>query len=63
MYRRAGYRKVADQPQWQRILEGRSKPLALMLRVLPWEQRQRAQRAREAAQQAGREERVVQQAP
>lgn len=49
MYRRAGYRRVADQPGWQRILEGRARPLALMMRVLPWEQRQRAQRAAQAA--------------
>ncbi|KAL4418803.1 hypothetical protein ABPG77_010212 [Micractinium sp. CCAP 211/92] len=45
VYRRAGYRRVSDQPGWQRILEGRSRPLALMMRVLPWELRQRARRA------------------
>lgn len=50
MYQRAGYKKVANQPECQRILEQRQKPLALYMRALPWEARQAAKRA--AAQQA-----------
>ncbi|KAL4425296.1 hypothetical protein ABPG75_009312 [Micractinium tetrahymenae] len=61
MYRRAGYRRVGDQPAWQRILEGRSRPLTLMMRVLPWEQRQRARRAWEAARSAEQEEEAARQ--
>ena len=35
LYKNAGYRFVAKQPEWQRMIEGRQNPLALMLRVLP----------------------------
>lgn len=35
LYEGAGYRFVARQPEWQRLLEGRSNALTLMLRVLP----------------------------
>jgi len=58
MYRRAGYRRVSQQPEWQRILEGRSQPLVLMMRVLPWDVRrqgylrwQQQQREQEQQQQ------------
>lgn len=50
MYTRAGYRKVLDQPEWQRLLEQRAHPLALYMRPLPWEARQAAKAA--AAQAA-----------
>ena len=49
MYTRAGYRKVMEQPEWQRILEQRAHPLQLYMRTLPWE-------ARQAARQAAAEE-------
>jgi hypothetical protein len=42
MYRSAGYRQVMGQPEWQRVLEGRATPLVLMMRALPWKERQRA---------------------
>ena len=42
MYRSAGYRHIMGQPEWQRVLEGRATPLVLMMRALPWKQRQRA---------------------
>ena len=42
MYRSAGYRRVMGQPEWQRVLEGRTTPLVLMMRALPLEERQRA---------------------
>jgi ribosomal protein S18 acetylase RimI-like enzyme len=35
LYRNAGYRFVAKQPTWQKILEGRETALVLMLKVLP----------------------------
>lgn len=35
LYESAGYRFVAWQPEWQRMMEGRSNPLSLMVRVLP----------------------------
>lgn len=35
MYLRAGYRRVLEQPAWQRWLEGRQTPLVLMMRALP----------------------------
>ena len=35
LYESAGYRFVARQPEWQRMFEGRSNPLSLMVRVLP----------------------------
>lgn len=55
MYVRAGYRKVSDQPEWQRVLEQRSTPLALYMRALPWEARQAAKAARAAAATAEQE--------
>lgn len=50
MYERAGYRKVADQPECQRFLEQRDAPLALYMRALPWEARQAAKHAAAAGQ-------------
>jgi ribosomal protein S18 acetylase RimI-like enzyme len=50
MYERAGYRKIADQPECQRIMEQREHPLALYMRALPWEARQAAKRAAAAGQ-------------
>jgi ribosomal protein S18 acetylase RimI-like enzyme len=35
LYKNSGYRFVAKQPEWQRMLEGRQTALALMLKVLP----------------------------
>lgn len=53
MYTRAGYRKVADQPECQRIMEQRDAPLALYMRALPWEARQAAKHAAAAAAAGG----------
>lgn len=46
MYRRAGYRRVSGQPEWQRIFEGRRRGngLVLMVRLLPAELRALVQR-------------------
>ena len=54
MYRRAGYRRVSGQPEWQRIFEGRRRGngLVLMVRLLPAERRAAAAAA--AQQQEGR---------
>jgi len=35
LYRRAGYRFVMKQSEWQRFVEGRATALSLMMRVLP----------------------------
>lgn len=35
LYQRAGFRAVARQPEWQRMVEGRATALLLMLAVLP----------------------------
>lgn len=51
MYSRAGYKKVSDQPECQRIMEGRDSPLALYMRALPWEARQAAKRTAAAGQE------------
>ena len=55
MYTRAGYRKIADQPEWQRLLEQRARPLALYMRALPWQARQAAKAAAAAAAAAAAE--------
>lgn len=35
LYKNAGYKFAAKQPEWQRMIEGRQTALALMIRVLP----------------------------
>ncbi|KAL4546288.1 hypothetical protein Ndes2526B_g05373 [Nannochloris sp. 'desiccata'] len=42
LYKNSGYRFVAKQPEWQRMLEGRQTALALMLKVLPKKSRNRS---------------------
>lgn len=42
LYRAAGYRPAARQPEWQRWFEGREAALVLMMRVLPRAPRQAA---------------------
>jgi len=41
LYRRAGYRFVMKQPEWQRFVEGRATALSLMMRALPFNTRRR----------------------
>jgi len=41
LYKNSGYRFVAKQPEWQRVLEGRQTGLVLMLKVLPKKSRNR----------------------
>jgi ribosomal protein S18 acetylase RimI-like enzyme len=35
LYKNSGYRFVAKQPEWQRVIEGRETALVLMLKILP----------------------------
>jgi hypothetical protein len=51
LYLQAGYRRVLEQPEWQRMLEGRQKPLMLMMRTL--KRRAAGEAASQAASQAG----------